>query len=180
MPTTWSIALRPTPVGGPAVRPRDFLEAGQERAGVVLAVDERVDVLAVGRDRRQLDAAEVVFDPVRLDHAAGTALHGLAVRLTCVRDGERRVLDAVPVRAGEAGDLAVAAQTARQHEADVALLEQVGRTVAHARLRPGIRRLGEAERVLVVERRLLRVADVELEVVPPVDGHEVRVLPHGP
>ena len=55
----------------------------------------------------------------------------------------------------------------------------VGGAVANAGLRPRVRGLRETERVLVEERRLLRVADVELEVVPPVDGHEVRVLPHG-
>ena len=164
---------------GPAVRPSDFLKTGEERTGVLVAVHERVDVLAVRRDRRQLDAPEVVLDPVGVDYAARTALHRLAIRLTCVRNGERGVSDAVPVRTGEAIDLAVPPQAARQHEADVALLDQVGGSVAHARLRSRVCGPGEAERVLVVERRLFRVADVELEMIPPVDGHEVRVLTHG-
>src|SRR6266850_1782016 len=85
--------------GRPAVRTRDFLKAREEWTGVVPAVDEGVDVLAVRRDRRQLDTPEVVFDPVRVDHAARTALHRLAVRLTRVRDCQRRVLDTVYVRA---------------------------------------------------------------------------------
>jgi len=64
---------------------------------VVVATDERVDVLPVRRDRRQLDPAEVVLHPVRLDDAPRTALHGLAVGLGRVRHRERDVLDAVPV-----------------------------------------------------------------------------------
>ena len=56
-------------------RERDV--AGEVRARVVGAVDERVDVLAVGRDRRQLDAAVLVLDPARLGDAARAALDGL-------------------------------------------------------------------------------------------------------
>ena len=87
-------------------------------------------------------------------------------------------LHAVAVRAREARDLAVRAQAAREHEADLALLEHVRRAVADARLGPGVGRTREAERVLVEVRRLLRVADPELEVVPAVDRHEV-VFAHG-
>ena len=36
----------------------------------------------------------------------------------------------------------------------------------------------EPERIAIEVCRLAGVADVELEVVPPVDGHEVRVLTH--
>ena len=50
----------------------------------------------------------------------GVSLDGLSVGLTCVRNRERRVLDAVTVGTGETVDLPVPAQTARQHEADVA------------------------------------------------------------
>ena len=48
-------------------------------------------------------------------------------------------LTAVAVQRREAADLAVAAQPARQHEADVALLEDVGGAVADAGLRARVR-----------------------------------------
>ena len=76
--------LQADPVAGrPFVRATS--ESRGERAGVFLAVDEGVDVLAVGRDRRQLDAPELVLDPVRIDDAARTTLHRLPVRLTLRR-----------------------------------------------------------------------------------------------
>ena len=117
-----------------AVR-RDRLIAGQVRARVLRAVDERVDVVAVGRDRGELDATGVVLDPVRLDDAARAALHRLSIRVRRVRHGERDVADAVALRRGPPADLAVGAEAAREDEADVALLEDVGGAVAHARLR---------------------------------------------
>jgi hypothetical protein len=147
--------------------------AGEIRARVVVAIHERVDVLAVGRDRGQFDAAEVVLDPVRLDHAPRAALDGLPVGLGRVRDRERDVLHAVAVGAGEAGDLAVRAEAARDHEPDAVLVEDVRGPVPDSSLRPRIRGLREPERVLVEVRSLLRVADVELEVIPPLDRHEV-------
>ncbi len=137
-----------------------------------------MDVLAVGRDRRKLDAAEVVLDPTRFGHAARTTLHGLPIGLSRVGNGQSGVLHAVAVRAGEARDLAVAAQAARQDETDVALLQQIGGPVADTCLGSGVGRLRKAERSLVVVGGLLRVADVQLEVVPAVDRHEVGVLPH--
>ena len=132
-----------------------------------------MDVVAVGRDRRELDAPRVVLDPVRLDDAARAALHGLAVRVRRIRDGERHVADAVALRLSPPADLAVSAEAAREDEADVALLEHVRGAVADARLGPGIGRAREAVGVLVEVRRLLRVPDPDLEVVPAVDRHEV-------
>ena len=64
-------------------------------------------------------------------------------------------------------------QRARDDEPDLVLLEHVARAVAHAGLRPRVRGAVEAERVLVVERRLLRVADPQLDVIPAVERHEV-------
>ena len=60
----------------------------------------------------------------------------------------------------------------------MALLEHVGRTVANARLRPRVGHRREAERVLVEVRRLLGVADPELDVIPALDRHEI-VVRHG-
>ena len=73
----------------------------------------------------------------------------------------------------ELADLVLAAKRARDDEPDVALLEHVARAVAHAGLGARVRGAAEAERVLVVVRGLLRVADPELDVVPAVERHEV-------
>src|SRR5262249_55955343 len=135
------------------------------------------DVLAVGRDRRQLDAPPLVLDPVRLDDAAGTVLDGVAVRVIRVGYRHRHVLDAVAVCAREARDLAVRPQAGGEDEADGLLLEDVRRAVTHARLGAGVCGAREAEGVLVEVGGLLRVPDVELEVVPAVD-REVVDLPH--
>src|SRR5262249_44083884 len=90
------------------------------------------------------------------------------------RDLQRDVLDAVAVARGEARDLVVLPQRARQDEADVTLLDDVRRAVAHARLGAGVRGAAEAEGVLAVGRGLLCVPDPQLDVVPPVERHEVR------
>src|SRR5207248_3736387 len=67
----------------------------------------------------------------------------------------------------------VPAQAARYDEADLALLEEVGGAVADARLGPCVGRRPEPERTLVEVRRLLRVADPELDVIPALERHEV-------
>ena len=77
-------------------------------------------------------APELVLDPVRLADAARAALHRLAVGLARARHLQRDVPGAVPVPARELRHLAVDAQPARDHEADVALLEHVGGAVANA------------------------------------------------
>ena len=172
MPTTWSMFVRPTPASAwPFSDDRDV--AGQERAGVVRAVDERVDRVAVGRDRRALDGAELVLVAPRLHDAARAARDRLAVRLRRVGHGERDVADAVAVARVVLRDLVLLAQRARDDEADVALLEHVRGAVAHSRLGPGVRRPREAHRVLVEVRSLLCVADPELDVVPAEQRHEV-------
>src|SRR6266567_7482454 len=147
--------------------------AGQIRAGVVLAIDEGVDDVAVGRDRGKLDAAELVLDPARLGDPASSALDCGAIGAVGARYLERDVAGAVAVTAGKLRHLAVGAQAARQDEADVALLDHVGGAVADARLRPRIGRAREPERVLVEVRRLLGVPDPQLDVIPTLKRHEV-------
>ncbi|MDF2754385.1 MAG: hypothetical protein K0S82_2768 [Gaiellaceae bacterium] len=164
---------QPDPAGRLSVLDRGPV-AGQVRPRIVPTVHERVDDLAVGADRRQLDTAELVLDPARLGNSACAPLDGLAVRLLRARDLQPDRLGAVPVPAGELGDLVLGAEAARQDEADVALLEHVGRTVADARLGARVRGAGEPERLLVVVGRLLGVADPELDVVPALQRHEVR------
>ena len=82
-------------------------------------------------------------------------------------------LRAVAVTACELRDLAVDAYAAREHEADVALLEHVRRAVANAGLGARIGGPREPERVLVEVRGLLGVPDPELEVIPALERHEV-------
>src|SRR5207302_7934708 len=85
----------------------------------------------------------------------------------------RDVLHAVAVPHAVTRDLVVLAQRARDDEPDAALLEDIRRAVADARLRTCVRRAREAERALVEVRSLLRVSDPELEMIPPEQGHEV-------
>src|SRR6476646_227132 len=147
--------------------------AGQVGAGVVLAIDEGVDDVAVDRDRGELDASELVLDPMRLGDPAGSALDGGAVGVVGARHLERDVAGAVAVTARELRHLAVGAQAARQDETDVTLLDNVGGAVADARLRSRIGRAREPERVLVEVRRLLGVPDPKLDVIPTLKRHEV-------
>jgi hypothetical protein len=78
--------------------------ARQVRAFVAGAIDERVDDVAVGCDRRELDLAELVLDPARLGYTARAALHRLAVRVRRIGHAERDVLHAVAVEEGELAD----------------------------------------------------------------------------
>ena len=165
----WSIASSPTPVVG-AVRGLVRDVAGQVRALVAVAADERVHDVAVGGDRRELDLAEVVLHDVRLDNALGAARDRLAIGVGDVGHAQRDVLHAVAVSERVPADRAVAAHRARDDEADLVLLEHVARAIAHARLGAGVRGAAKAERVLVVERRLLRVPHPQLDVVPARRG----------
>ena len=73
--------------------------------------------------------------------------------------------DAVAVETQVVGHLALRLQRRGEHEAHLALLEDVARPIADARLRPRIRDDVEAERLAVVVRGLARVADPQLHVV---------------
>ena len=162
---------------GLAVAALERLVAGQVGARVVLPVDERVHGVAVGGDGGELDAAMLVLDPVRLGDAAGAALKRLAVGVRRVGDLEGRVLDPVAVGVGVPGDLVVGAERAREDEADVPLLEDVGSAVAEAGLGPRVGDRAEAEGALVEVRGLLRVPHPQLDVIPAEQRHEV--LAHG-
>ena len=64
-------------------------------------------------------------------------------------------------------DLVIRVERAGQREADLALLSTYDALSRTSGLRPGVGHRRESEAVLVEERRLLRVAHPELEVVPP-------------
>src|SRR5919204_6192003 len=170
--------LQADPGRGAAVLRRRAV-AGEVRARVLAPVDEGVDDVAVRPDRGQLDPPEVVLDPVRLGDPAGAPLDGLSVRLGRARHLQPDVLGGVAVAAGVLRDLAVVPQAAGHDQPDVALLEHVRGAVAHAGLWPPVRGDREPERVLVEVGRLLRVPDPELDMIPPLQRHEV-VRAHEP
>jgi hypothetical protein len=60
-----------------------------------------------------------------------------------------------------------------EDEPDLALLEEITRPVAHARLGPAVRDKLESERGSVVQRRLPGVSDVELDVIGSIDRKRV-------
>ena len=142
-------------------------EARHEDPGVAVALDERVHGVAVGGDRRPNDAAVCVVET----SAAAITMRAPPrdrhlERGARVFDHDRDVFDAVAVQHDVPRDLVVRHQARRQHEAQIVLLEQIADAISHAGLRTRVRDLIEAERRHVIVRRLLRVADVELDVVP--------------
>ncbi len=152
--------------------------AGQERAAVVLALDEQVLGVAVGGDRGELHAPVLVLGPVRGHDPARAVRDGVLVGGRGVRNAQRDLVHAVAVAGVVIGDLVAAVVGAGEHEPDAALLEHVRAPVAPAGLEAGVGGLGEAERVREVVGGLRRVPDVELDMVDPVDRHAV-VLGYG-
>ncbi|MNY22783.1 hypothetical protein D3C86_1564220 [compost metagenome] len=141
------------------------LVAGQEDAGVVGALDEGVDGVAVGRHAGEHDAAVGVGALGGLHDAGGATRNRLVVGEAGVVDDDGDVLDAVPVRLDVLGDRMIGGEGRGQDEADLALLEHVARAIALARLGAGIGDRVEAEGLLVEVGGLLGVADVEFDVV---------------
>ena len=147
--------------------------AGKERALVVRPVDEGVDRVTVGGDRRPANHAVLVLDVVGLLDRACAAFRGALPRPVDVLDVKRDVPDAVPVPLDVVRDRTVRAERRGQDQPDLPLLEHVRGAVSEPRLEAAVRRGGEPEGVRVVVRRLLRVPDVELDVVGPADLQEV-------
>ncbi len=152
------------------LRVRDALalldEPRHEDAAVAVALDERVNGVAVGGDRRLDELPARVFEHGRLAHDTRAAAHCHLERGLRVVDEDRDILDAVAVQRDVARDLVVRLQTGRQNEAQLVLLEQVADAIADARFGPGIGDLFETERRHIIMCCLLGVADVKLDVVP--------------
>ena len=89
------------------------LVAGQEGAAMVAVLDERVDRVAVGRDRREADDAAGIAQLVRRDEALGAGLDRVLPGVLDVRDAERDVTDAVAVAAMVFGDRGVGGRARR-------------------------------------------------------------------
>ena len=112
--------------------------------------------------------------------AAARPVRPRAEGLLGVGNREGHVADPVAVHGLVPGDLVVGGEGGRQHEPDRPLLQHVGGAVAHAGLRAGVADQLEAERGAVVVRRLLGVADPELDRVVAQDREGVgRGVAHG-
>ena len=147
--------------------------ARQKRPVIIRAVDEGVDRIAVGRDRRQLDRSVLVFQVVGLVDAPRSALRGLFPGLPGVVHPERHIAHAVSVAMHVVGNFAVRAQRRREHEADLALLQHIRSPVAQSGLRTGVGHQLHAEGEPVKIRGLARIADVELDIIRAVEGKEI-------
>jgi hypothetical protein len=111
-------------------------------------------------------------------------LDRLGERIACVVHPHGDVAHAVAVLLHVLGDANrlgahVLAQGRGEHEADLALLQQIARPVAHAGLRASIAHELESERRAIEMRCLLGVADPELDEVGPVDREGVVRLGGG-
>ena len=120
---------------------------------------------AVGLDGREGDRAVGVGPGLRLGGALAAIVDRLLPRLLGVKHGQRKVLHAVAVLRGLARGLAVLGERALEDDADVALREQIHRTVARAGREVGDLLDLEAKRARVEERGLLGDADIEAHMV---------------
>src|SRR6266851_1395745 len=154
----------------------DGAVTGEEGAGVVGAIDEGVDGVAVGGDAGGGDGAVVVGEGGGLLDTAGSAAGGLDPCLAGVVDPEGYGADAVAVGVDVAGDVGVGAKGCGKDEADLALLEDVGGAVTLAGLGAGVGDEGHPEGGAVEIGSLAGVADVELDVVGAFEGEEVGGL----
>ena len=113
-----------------------------------------------------------VLRPARLGDAARATGGGGLICGGGIGDAERDRADAITVKPQVIGDVALGLQRRREHEADLALLEDVAGPVADARLRPGVRDDVESEGLAVVVRGLARIPHPQLDVVGALEhGH---------
>jgi hypothetical protein len=152
---------------------RDRAESGKERALVVPALHQRMDRLAVGTDGSDHDLAGVIANDPRLLLRNCSALDGGGIRVARIVHPECIVLHAIAVLVNVLRDRRLRTQCRRQNEPDLALLEEITRPVSHAGLGPTVGDELKAERAAIEMTRLLRVADVELDIVGSVDRKRV-------
>ena len=150
--------------------------AGEEGAGIVSAVDEGVNGVAIGSDAGGGDAAVVVGVLGWFLNAAGSATGGFEPGLAGVVDPEGYGVDSVAMGVDVAGDVGVWAQGRGEDEANFALLEDIRGTVAMASLRTGVGYKRHTEGGSVEVGCLAGVAYVELDVVGAFEGEEVGSL----
>src|SRR4051812_26014704 len=116
----------------------DLAVARHEHAVVIVAIDERVNYLAIRPNGRPAqDAVFAAIDLGRLHDRHGATLGCLAPCALDVVNEEGDVLDAITVAMDVLGNLAVWSQWRSEDEADVVLDHQVRRAVAHLGLEAG-------------------------------------------
>src|SRR5579871_2094649 len=147
----------------------------QEWAIVVAAFDEAVNGLAVGVDGSALDLAMLIFGDGRLHCALCATRQRIVIRLLRVRHFQCDIFCAVAVQQRMLRNGTLRAEAAAQHEANLALLDDIAGAVAQARLQAGIGDRHEAEGAAIIMGGLFGVADVELDVVPVLDRHEIGI-----
>ena len=150
--------------------------ARREGAVVVGAIHERVNHLAVGVDGAAPQGALLALDLGRLERRDGPARGRLTPRRVDVVHGEGDVLHAVSVLRHVLRDLALVAERGGEDEADVVLHHHEAGPIANARLEARVGHRREAPERAVVVRRLLRVADPELNVVDALERQEILRL----
>ena len=158
--------------------PRDWIfgdgaVAGEEGSGVMSAVDEGVEGVAVGCDTGGGNTAVGVGELFRLLDAARAAARGLKPGLACIVDPERDGADSVAVLLDVAGDVGVGPEGGGEDESDFALLQDVAGAVTMAGFRACVRNQRHAEGGTVEIGCLTSVAHVELDVIRPFQGQEV-------
>src|ERR1700680_2331101 len=107
----------------------------------------------------------LVLSTAWLGDTSCAARRGRLVLRGRILDAERDGSYAITVQAQMVGDRTVGLQRRREHEAHLALLQDVAGTVTDAGFRSGVGDDVEAERCAVVVGGLARVADPQLDVV---------------
>lgn len=152
------------------------------RAVVPRALDEGVAGLAVGGDGGEYDGAVLVLQLVRLGQRAGAVADGVLVRGAGVRDLDGEVDDAVTVLGHMAGQEVAPGggglDDRGEDEPGGAVLQDVRRRLAAARLRSGVGDEPHAEGRGVVVRGLFGVAHGKDDRVHSLDREGV-CLPGG-
>ena len=117
--------------------------------------------------------AVFVLDLERLLHAARPALGGLFPCLPGIVHPQRHVANAVAVQADVLRDLVVRPQRCGQHKADLALLQNVGGTVALARLGARVGHQAQAQGHPIKVGGLACIADIKLDVIGAVQREKI-------
>jgi hypothetical protein len=120
-----------------------------------------------------MHAAAFVLQLARFDRGLRAAAHSFLERLVRIIHMERDVAHAVAVFLHVFGGGTVRTERCRQHEARLVLDQRVGGQVALPRLEPGVRELGEPERVAIVERGLSGVTDEEFDVMNALQSQRI-------
>jgi len=120
------------PASGPGVG----LIAGQEEAVIAVTLEEGVEHIPVGADARRNHAPGGVPEDARDLRRDRAAAHGGLVRPLRIAHLEGHAVHAVAVAGDEGGRRGIGEDRRGDHQADLALGQQVARAVPHARFGP--------------------------------------------